>query len=102
LAVIEAMSCGCVPIVSDIPSFRRITGDGRFGRLFPVGESRELAKAALSISPAQRAELSAAVREHFSRALSFPALAQQIDVVYQQLRLDRASEDGFGRVQLPP
>jgi glycosyltransferase involved in cell wall biosynthesis len=102
LAVIEAMSCGCVPIVSDIPSFRRITEDGRFGRLFSVGDAGALANAALSIAPDERAGLSAAVREHFDRELSFPALARQIDVVYRQLRPDLASERGSGRVQLPP
>jgi glycosyltransferase involved in cell wall biosynthesis len=91
LAVIEAMSCGCIPIVSDIPSFRRMTSDGRFGRLFPVGDAGALADEAVSISPEQRAGLSASVREYFDRMLSFPALARQIDDVYRQLRPDIAN-----------
>ncbi|MGB8193648.1 MAG: glycosyltransferase family 4 protein, partial [Chitinophagaceae bacterium] len=36
-ALIEAMSCGCIPIVSDIPSFGKITRDGAVGFLFPAG-----------------------------------------------------------------
>ncbi|MBV9986079.1 MAG: glycosyltransferase family 4 protein, partial [Chitinophagaceae bacterium] len=36
-AVVEAMSCGCIPILSDIPSFRRIVADGDCGFLFRQG-----------------------------------------------------------------
>jgi glycosyltransferase involved in cell wall biosynthesis len=102
LAVIEAMSCGCIPIVSDIPSFRRITGGGRFGRLFPVGHPEALASAALSVSPSERTGMSTIVRDHFDRELSFPALARQIDTVYQQLRHERSSAGATERVQLRP
>ena len=36
-AICEAMSCGCVPIVTDIPSFRAITGNGAYGLLYTAG-----------------------------------------------------------------
>ena len=43
-AAIEAMSCGLVPILSDIPSFNSLTGDGEVGALFEVGNYHELAE----------------------------------------------------------
>jgi glycosyltransferase involved in cell wall biosynthesis len=35
-SLIEALTCGCVPVVSDIPPHRAIVGD--FGARFPVGD----------------------------------------------------------------
>ncbi|MEZ4520541.1 MAG: glycosyltransferase family 4 protein [Thermomicrobiales bacterium] len=80
LAILEAMSCGCVPVVSDIPSFSTMTGGGTFGRLFPAGDRRALADAAMSI--ADLAEMSAAVRTHFERELSFAAMASKLERIY--------------------
>ena len=42
-ALCEAMSCGCIPIVSDIPSFRMISGHS--GLLFEPGNVEALASA---------------------------------------------------------
>jgi len=111
LAVIEAMSCGCVPIVTHIPSFRMLTDGGRYGRLFTTGDPAALSRAALAVLPGDRQELSRAIRSHFERELSFAAMARQISAVCRDLRPDRANspEDrdradvyGDGRVQLPP
>lgn len=38
----EAMSCGCVPLVTDIPSFRRMTDNGNIGALWKVGDAKSL------------------------------------------------------------
>ncbi|WP_431210730.1 glycosyltransferase family 4 protein [Puia sp. P3] len=35
VAVCEAMSCGCIPILTDILSFRMMTGNGACGILYP-------------------------------------------------------------------
>jgi glycosyltransferase involved in cell wall biosynthesis len=42
VAVCEGMSCGCIPILTDIPSFRAMTGNGRYGALFGPGEADDL------------------------------------------------------------
>jgi glycosyltransferase involved in cell wall biosynthesis len=42
VAVTEAMSCGCIPILSDIPSFRRMTNSGECGLLFKAGDVTNL------------------------------------------------------------
>ncbi|HWQ14603.1 MAG TPA: glycosyltransferase family 4 protein, partial [Roseiflexaceae bacterium] len=84
-AVLEAMACGAIPAVSDIPSFRAMTCGGRYGVLFPPGDAAALARGVLAIPPAEIPARAAAVRAHFERALSFPALAEQLEKVYRGL-----------------
>lgn len=44
-AALEAMACGAIPVLSDIPSFRAMTGGGRVGALFPTRDSGALGRA---------------------------------------------------------
>jgi glycosyltransferase involved in cell wall biosynthesis len=85
-AVLEAMACGVIPVVTDIPSFRAMTEAGRFGALFPVGDSAGLAHAALAHAPESIAAQRIEIRAHFERSLSFDALAAQLDECYGDLR----------------
>ena len=84
-SLIEALACGLPPVVTDIPSFRSLTGAGAVGALWPCGDPRALCAALLSIaahvSPAGRA----AVRTHFEHELSFDALGSKLAAMYQDL-----------------
>lgn len=77
-ALCEAMSCGCVPIVSDIFSFRMMTDNGNLGLLFSPGDENELLSAlnkSLNLDlAAQRAKALA----YFKSDLSFEAIAKKI------------------------
>lgn len=44
IAVCEGMSCGCIPILTDIPSFRMMTNNGDCGLLFNAGDVADLTK----------------------------------------------------------
>jgi glycosyltransferase involved in cell wall biosynthesis len=81
LAVLEAMSCGCIPVVTRIPSFTAMTGDGAFGRHFEVGDADGLARAALAIE--DRAALPARIQRHFHEELSFAAMARRLETLYE-------------------
>jgi glycosyltransferase involved in cell wall biosynthesis len=85
LAILEAMSCGCIPLITDIPPFRVMTDGGKYGRLFPVGDDAALADAVLRVAGTEWEALRAAVREHFQRALSFDAMAAQLDAIYRTI-----------------
>jgi glycosyltransferase involved in cell wall biosynthesis len=82
-AVLEAMACGAIPVVTDIPSFRAMTGDGRHGVLFPPGDWEALAGGVLAMSRAGLPDRSAEVRVHFEATLSFPVMARRLEKVYQ-------------------
>jgi len=87
LAVIEALACGAVPVIADIPAFRALTMDGRYGRLFGVGDARAMADQAASLSPAVLRGLRSACRDHFRRSLSFPALGERLRHLYAEMRV---------------
>lgn len=84
-AVLEAMACGVIPIVTDIPSFRAMTDQGRLGTLFPVGNTEALVKGVLAIDPKTIPEQSRQIRTRFEQSLSYPALAEQLDKIYREM-----------------
>ncbi len=43
ISLIEAMACGCIPIVTNIPAFKAMTNNGECGFLFEPENSKELA-----------------------------------------------------------
>jgi glycosyltransferase involved in cell wall biosynthesis len=85
VALIEALASGSTPLVTDIPSFRRITGNGLAGALVPVGDSGALARALIEWSRRDRANLRRNARAHFERDLSFDALGAQLRAAYAVL-----------------
>lgn len=94
-SVIEALACGLPPVVTDIPSFRTLTGQGEVGTLWPCGDAERLAAALLSMAAVYRS-LRAVARARFERALSFEAVGARLAAAYQDLHADRtaASLDG--------
>jgi glycosyltransferase involved in cell wall biosynthesis len=88
-ALIDALACGTTPLVTDIPSFRSITGDGRFGALVPVDDAAALARAVCEWSARDRAVLRRTARDHFERRLSFDAIGRQLRAAYDGVRRPR-------------
>jgi glycosyltransferase involved in cell wall biosynthesis len=79
-SVIEALGCGLPPIVTDIPSFRSLTGDGAVGALWPCGDPPALCEALTSAR--FDAETRTAVRAHFDRELSLHSLGRKLAAMY--------------------
>jgi glycosyltransferase involved in cell wall biosynthesis len=81
-SVLEAMSCGVIPIVTDIPSFRAMTADGAFGILFPIGDYRSMAEQTLAYDLRNLSVLSQSVRDRFVQVLSYDAMARTYEAVF--------------------
>jgi glycosyltransferase involved in cell wall biosynthesis len=96
LSVLEAMACGVVPVLSDIPPFRAMTQEGRYGRLFPVGDAGALARAGLALRPRIARPLGYEVRAHFDARLSFAAIAGRLEDIYGEVLEERAWQRGRG------
>ena len=84
-AVCEAMSCGCMPIVTDILSFRMITDGGKCGILYEPGNEKALLSAfnqTLKINVEAKRKLTL---QYFKTNLSFEAIAQKIQLIAASL-----------------
>lgn len=97
-ALIEALSFGVVPVVSDIPPFRVLTDGGRIGALFPVGDAGALARALERLGSLESSDdwkaRRASVRAHFERELSWPALARRALGIYREAEARRRAYVG--------
>lgn len=82
-ALIEAIACGAVPVVADIPSFRAITAGGTLGRLWPPGDADALARALVELGRSDLARPRAAMAEHFERELSWDAIGRRALAAYR-------------------
>lgn len=84
-ALCEAMSCGCVPIVTDIDSFRMITNNGNCGMLYKTGDENALFSVLTQVEKLNIDSLKAKSMKYFHRNLSFTAIASRIDQVVASL-----------------
>ncbi|OFW19253.1 MAG: hypothetical protein A3H97_00565 [Acidobacteria bacterium RIFCSPLOWO2_02_FULL_65_29] len=91
-ALLEACACGVPPVVTDIPAFRAITGNGAIGALWPSDDVRALADALVRVSATGRLEARERVLEHFDRELSWPAIARAARDAYSDACARRRRE----------
>src|SRR5262249_32959888 len=90
-ALLEACACGALPVVTDIPAFRAITGNGAAGLLWPVDDADTLASAIIAAAAGDRRRERARIRAHFDRTLSWSAVARQAVAAYEKVAEARRS-----------
>jgi glycosyltransferase involved in cell wall biosynthesis len=79
IAVCEAMSCGCIPVITNIISFRRMTGPGKCGFLYEPGDPDHLLSALLKTNEVNFESERKKVLEQYKNELSFEAIAAKIN-----------------------
>ncbi len=84
-ALLEAMSCGCIPIVTAIPAALKVTDNGRVGYHFMPGKINELQNILDSL--ADKKISSEEVLEHFEAEYSVQAVAEKIAAICKALVL---------------
>lgn len=78
-SVIEAISAGCAPVVSDLPSHRTIVGD--LAPVFPVGDTARAAALLVAAGGIGRDD----VLDHAARTLTWDTVVHQLDTVYREV-----------------
>jgi glycosyltransferase involved in cell wall biosynthesis len=96
-SLIEALACGLPPVVTDIPSFRALTGDGAVGHLWRCGDAKSLTRALTALASRLNSGTSAGVSAHFEKELSFAAVGHKLRRAYTQvLERSSAGQSGHG------
>ena len=83
VALLEAMACGCVPIVSDIPSNLEWVVDGQTGWTFRDGSSDSLADTFYKAASTELAEFRQAVRDKVAADADWEKGKQKLLDTYQ-------------------
>jgi phosphatidylinositol alpha-mannosyltransferase len=84
IILVEAMAAGAAVLASNIPAFRKVLGEGRFGELFTAGDAEDLAArlAGLLDDPDRQAALDAEAQVAVRR-YDWSTVAGQILSVYE-------------------
>lgn len=85
IAISEAMSCGCIPVVTNIISFRRMTGPGKCGLLYEASDDKGLLAALLQTRQMDMEKERHRVLQQFNNELSFKAIAEKIEKIILSL-----------------
>jgi glycosyltransferase involved in cell wall biosynthesis len=85
-ALTEAMACGCIPIVTSIPSAMKVTGDGQAGHYFRPGDSGELYAVLSGLDHQKKEEVAVMVRQYFKQNFSPAAIADKMSELYTRLK----------------
>lgn len=84
-ALSEALRCGCVPVVTHIPSFRMMTNEGQLGALWEPGNQQSFTAAlTTALQKPLQAEANACIR-FYQQQLSFEAIARVAAQHYEQV-----------------
>jgi glycosyltransferase involved in cell wall biosynthesis len=75
-AVCEGMSCGCIPILTNIPSFRMMTSNGEMGLLFYPADVQGLYNALLRSQKIDKVKERGKVLNQFREKLSCEAITE--------------------------
>ncbi len=85
MAPVEAMACGCIPLVTNIPSFVKITDGGNCGLLYEPGNPDSLLDALVKSKQLDLPSEVSKVLNQFKLNLSFEAYAGQVQSMIESL-----------------
>jgi glycosyltransferase involved in cell wall biosynthesis len=88
-SLVEALACGVVPVVTDIPAFRTMTDDGRIGACWTPGSATAFAEAFLGVASKPLQPLSDRAMAFFHQQLSYHAIASNSIRAYEEVIASR-------------
>ena len=86
-AALEALACGVVPVLTDIPSFRWLVTEGRVGALWRTGDPASLAAALDHVASTRLEEQRAIGRAFFDAHCSWDVIGRRAMAIYRELSL---------------
>jgi glycosyltransferase involved in cell wall biosynthesis len=80
----EALSCGCIPIITAIPTFKTMTNNGQLGALWEVGNKNSFVEAAMIAMNKSVEQEAKACIDFFKNNLSYKAIAKNAILYYEK------------------
>lgn len=77
-ALVEAMTCGCYPVVTRIPSFCKITENGTYGSLYEAGDVQSLHAQLMNLSNREERPSPEEIIHYAKTHLSSEAICNQL------------------------
>ncbi len=77
VSILEAMSCGCIPIVTSIPASMKTIGDGKYGFYFTPGNADQLYKILMDTACIDQSAFSQNIENYFNEELSVEAVGKK-------------------------
>lgn len=90
IALLDALACGVVPVVTDIPAFRAITRDGKIGALWPVGQVAGLVQALRQTIDRLPEPSPRQIRHFFETYCHFQVVGQRALAIYKEVLRKRS------------
>ena len=84
-ALLEAMACGCIPVVTAIPPFEKITLKGKYGFLYPPGDAEALTALLYDLANIDIVDQRDKIEKYFHDHLSFKNIAENLYTLLNQL-----------------
>jgi glycosyltransferase involved in cell wall biosynthesis len=78
ISLIEAMACGCIPIVTNIPAFITMTNKAECGFLFDPGNSDQLTQILYELKDLNLDEMKEKVLLRFEKEMSHQSIVLKI------------------------
>ena len=85
IALLDALACGTIPVVTDIPSFRTILGNGVVGALWPPGDVDGYVAALHRVLDQPLAQQTRAAIDLFEEKWSFSAVGREALRTFQEI-----------------
>jgi len=82
----EAMACGCIPIVTNIPAAMKVILNGKAGYFYERGDEEALYKVLHNLRLADQPAVAKIVRKTFEAELSPTAIARKLIAICRQLQ----------------
>jgi glycosyltransferase involved in cell wall biosynthesis len=92
-ALSEALKCGCIPVVTDIPSFRMMTKNGELGALWEPGNKDSFFEGIIRAMKKPLKANGEACIEFYNQNLSFDAIAEQALKQYRKIAATRTGKN---------
>jgi glycosyltransferase involved in cell wall biosynthesis len=86
VTILEAMACGCIPMVSSIPASLKVTGNGEYGLQYEAGNAADLVRTLVNSTIIDREMFAEKAYAWFTNEFSVEAVAGKLSAVCESVQ----------------